>query len=172
MRRGNMDGKIKGKVWKFGDNVNTDLMCPGPAMRLPVDQIGQAAMSGIDPDFHKKISKGDIIVAGKNFGSGSSRELAPLALQKAGIGGVVAGYFARIFYRNCIAIGFPTMECEEAVDRVDEGDELEIDLIKGKIKNLTKDEEYKGTVYPAEFLEIFQSGGIIPWIKERGIDSL
>ena len=163
---------IKGKVWKFGDNVNTDLMCPGPYMRLPIEQIGQAAMAGIDPDFHKKISKGDLIVAGKNFGSGSSRELAPLALQKAGIGGIVAVYFARIFYRNCIALGFPTIECDEAVDKVDEGDELEIDLYTGRIRNTTKNEEYTGTKYPEEFLEIFQSGGIIPWVKRYGVDKL
>ncbi len=162
----------KGKVWKFGDNVNTDLMCPGPYMRLPIEQIGQAAMAGIDPDFHKKISKGDLIVAGKNFGSGSSRELAPLALQKAGIGGIVAVYFARIFYRNCIALGFPTIECDEAVDKVDEGDELEIDLYTGRIRNTTKNEEYTGTKYPEEFLEIFQSGGIIPWVKRYGVDKL
>jgi 3-isopropylmalate/(R)-2-methylmalate dehydratase small subunit len=163
---------IKGKVWKFGDNVNTDLMCPGPYMRLPIEQIGQAAMAGIDPDFHKKISKGDLIVAGKNFGSGSSRELAPLALQKAGIGGIVAVYFARIFYRNCIALGFPIIECDEAVDKVDEGDELEIDLYTGRIRNTTKNEEYTGTKYPEEFLEIFQSGGIIPWVKRYGVDKL
>jgi len=167
-----MSEALRGKVWKFGDNVNTDLMCPGPYMRLPIDQIGQAAMAGIDPDFHKKISKGDMIVAGKNFGSGSSRELAPLALKKAGIGGIVAVYFGRIFYRNCIAIGFPIIECEEAVDKVDEGDELVIDFIAGRIKNLTKDEEYTGTKYPEEFVEIFKSGGIIPWIKNRGINTL
>ena len=77
-----MNGNIKGRAWKFGDNVNTDLMCPGPSMRLPLDEIGQAAMAGIDPDFHKKISKGDIIVAGKNFGSGSSRELPPWQSKK------------------------------------------------------------------------------------------
>ena len=167
-----MSQKLKGRVWKFGDDVNTDLMCPGPYMRLPLDQIGQAAMAGIDPDFHKKISKGDIIVAGKNFGSGSSRELAPLALKKAGIGGIVAVYFARIFYRNCIALGFPIMECNEAVEKVDEGDELEIDFYTGEIKNTTKNEEYTGTQYPEEFLEIFQAGGIIPWIKRHGVDKL
>lgn len=163
---------IKGKVWKFGDNINTDLICPGPYMRLPLDQMGQAAMAGIDLDFHKKISKGDIIVAGANFGSGSSRELALLALKMAGIGGIVAKYFGRIFYRNCIALGFPTIECDEAFNKVDEGDELEIDFSTGVIKNLTKNEEYKGTKYPEEFLEIFQAGGIIPWIKRHGINSL
>ncbi len=167
-----MSQNLKGRVWKFGDDVNTDLMCPGPYMRLPLDQIGQAAMAGIDPDFHEKISKGDIIVAGKNFGSGSSRELAPLALKKAGIGGIVAVYFARIFYRNCIALGFPIIECDEAVDKVDEGDELEIDLYTGRIRNTTKNEEYTGTKYPEEFLEIFRSGGIIPWIKRHGVDKL
>ena len=163
---------MRGKVWKFGDNVNTDLICPGPYMRLPLDQMGQAAMAGIDPEFHKKISKGDIIVAGGNFGSGSSRELALLALKMAGISGVVAKYFARIFYRNCVALGFPIIECEEAFDRVEEGNELELDFSTGVIKNLTKNEEYAGTKYPEEFLEIFEAGGIIPWIKKHGFDSL
>lgn len=167
-----MARSIKGKAWKFGDNINTDLICPGPYMRLPLDQIGQAAMAGIDPDFHKKISKGDIIVAGANFGSGSSRELALLALKMAGIGGIVAKYFGRIFYRNCIALGFPIIECDEAFNKVDEGDELEIDFSTGVIKNLTKNEEYRGTKYPEEFLEIFQAGGIIPWIKRHGVNSL
>lgn len=160
-----MSHKIRGRAWKFGDNINTDLICPGPYMRLPLSQIGQAAMAGIDPDFHIKISEGDIIVAGENFGSGSSRELAPLALKKAGIGGIVAGYFARIFYRNCIALGFPIIECDEAVDKINEGNEIQIDLYTGKIRNTTKNEDYIGTSYPEEFLEIFQSGGIIPWIR-------
>ena len=167
-----MSTMVKGKVWKFGDNVNTDLICPGPYMRLPMSQMGEAAMAGIDPDFHKKVTPGDIIVAGENFGSGSSRELAPLALKQAGIGGIVAVYFARIFYRNCIALGFPIMECVEARDKVEEGDELSIDLAAGTIRNLTKNEEYQGTNYPEEFLEIFASGGIIPWIKKRGIHTL
>ncbi|NVM57144.1 MAG: 3-isopropylmalate dehydratase small subunit [Desulfobacterales bacterium] len=167
-----MSKAIKGRVWKFGDNINTDLICPGPYMRLPMDQMGQAAMAGIDPNFYKKISKGDLIVGGANFGSGSSRELAPIALKMAGIGGIVAKYFARIFYRNCIALGFPIIECKEAPDKVDEGDELEIDFSTARIKNLTKNEEYMGTKYPQEFLEIFQSGGIIPWIKRRGVSIL
>ena len=159
--------KIQGRVWKFGDNVNTDLICPGPLMRLPLDQIGRAAMAGIDPEFYLKISKGDIIVAGKNFGSGSSRELAPLALRKAGISAVVAEYFARIFFRNCVALGFPVLECEKIANKVDEHDILQIDMLTGKIKNLTKREEYVGTKYSQEFLDIFKAGGIIPWIKSR-----
>ncbi len=162
----------KGNVWKFGDNINTDLICPGPYMRLPMSQMGEAAMAGIDPNFHKKVSQGDIIVAGENFGSGSSRELAPLALKQSGIGGIVAVYFARIFYRNCIALGFPIMEYADAQDKVEEGDELAIDLAAGTIRNLTKNEVYQGTKYPEEFLEIFAAGGIIPWIKKRGIHSL
>jgi len=117
---------IRGRVWKFGDNINTDLICPGPFMRLPIDQIGQAAMAGIDPEFHKKIVRGDIIVAGENFGSGSSRELAPLALKKVGVGAIVAEYFARIFFRNCIALGFPILEFKGASKSVDEGDVIEV----------------------------------------------
>lgn len=163
-----MNKIIKGRVWKFGDNINTDLICPGPLMRLPLDQIGQAAMAGIEPEFYKKISKGDIIVAGENFGSGSSRELAPLALKKAGISAVVAEYFARIFFRNCIALGFPIIECKEISKKVDEGDLIEVDVSTGKIKNITKNEVYAGTKYPKEFLDIFKAGGIIPWIKKHG----
>ena len=159
---------IRGRVWKFGDNVNTDLICPGSLMRLPLDKISQAAMAGIDPEFHRKISEGDIIVAGENFGSGSSRELAPLALKGAGIGTVVAEYFARIFYRNCIAIGFPILECRGISRRSDEGDILEIDISTGIVENQTKRETYHGTKYPPEFLEIFEAGGIIPWVKQRG----
>ena len=167
-----MSKNVKGKAWKFGDNINTDLICPGPMMRLPIEQMGSAAMAGIDPIFYKKISKGDIIVAGDNFGSGSSRELAPLALFKAGVGGVVAKYFGRIFYRNCIALGFPIIESHDASDNIQQGNEIEIDLLNGKIINHTQNSVYAGTKYPKEFLEIFQSGGIIPWLKERGIDSI
>jgi 3-isopropylmalate/(R)-2-methylmalate dehydratase small subunit len=163
---------IKGKAWKFGDNINTDLICPGPMMRLPIDDLARGAMAGIDPDFYKKISKGDIVVGGDNFGSGSSRELAPIALMKAGIGGIVAKYYGRIFYRNCIALGFPIIESNDAPDKIQQGDEIEIDLMNGKVINHTQNSVYLGTKYPKEFLEIFQSGGIIPWLKERGIDSI
>jgi 3-isopropylmalate/(R)-2-methylmalate dehydratase small subunit len=167
-----MSEPIKGKAWKFGDNINTDLICPGPYMRLPLKQIRQAAMAGIDPEFHQKISNGDIIVAGKNFGSGSSRELAPLALKTAGVGGVVAAYFGRIFFRNCIALGFPIIECEEAAEKIDEGDTIKIHLLSGKIINLTRQEEYTGKKLPEEFTEIFKAGGIITWIKNKGINSI
>jgi len=159
---------VMGKVWKFGDNINTDFICPGPMMRLPLDQLGQAAMAGINPDFHKRVSKNDVIVAGKNFGSGSSRELAPLALKKAGIGAVVAEYFARIFFRNCIAMGLPILECRGISEKVEEGDTVQIDVAKGEIINVTKKEKYVGTKYPKEFLEIFEAGGIVPWLKKRG----
>lgn len=162
-----MSEVIEGKVWKFGDNINTDLICPGPLMRLPLSEIGRAAMAGIDPDFHKKLSKGDIIVAGENFGSGSSRELAPLALKRAGIAAVVAEYFARIFLRNCISTGFPIMECKGVSKKVEEGDALRINLITGEIKNLTRDETYVGTKFPKEFIEIFEAGGIIEWFKKH-----
>lgn len=167
-----MSKNVNGKVWKFGDNINTDLICPGPMMRLPIEDMGKAAMAGLDPNFYEKISKGDIIVAGDNFGSGSSRELAPLALMKAGISGIVAKYFGRIFYRNCIALGFPIIESNDAPDKIQQGDEIEIDLLNGKIINHTQNTIYHGTKYPQEFLEIFQSGGIISWLKERGVDTL
>ncbi len=158
---------IKGKVWKFGDNINTDLICPGPLMRLPIDEIGKAAMAGIDPEFHTIITKGDIIVAGENFGSGSSRELAPLALKKAEIAVVVAEYFARIFMRNCISIGFPIMACKGISKKVEQGNIIQINLTTGEITNFTKNEVYSGWKFPKEFLEIFEAGGIIEWQKKN-----
>lgn len=136
-------------------------------MRLPLNELGKAAMAGIDPEFYKKITKGDIIVAGKNFGSGSSRELAPLALKNAGVAAVVAEYFARIFLRNCIAIGFPIVECKNVHSKIDEGDMLRIHLATGEVDNLTKGETYVGTKFPTEFIEIFEAGGIIAWAKQH-----
>jgi 3-isopropylmalate/(R)-2-methylmalate dehydratase small subunit len=114
-------------------------------------------MAGLDPNFYKKISNGDIIVEGENFGSGSSRELAPIALMKAGVGGILAKYFGRIFYRNCIALGFPKIESNNASEKIKLGDKIEIDLLEGKIINHTQKRIYEGTRYPKEFLEIFQS---------------
>ena len=158
--------EFMGRVWKYGDNVDTDVIIPARYLNVSApDELVGHCMEDIDPRFADTVQPGDMIVAGENFGSGSSRELAPIALKKAGIGGIVAGYFARIFYRNCIALGFPIIECDEAVDKINEGNELQIDLYAGKIRNMTKNEEYIGTSYPEEFLEIFQSGGIIPWIK-------
>lgn len=157
--------QIKGEVWKFGDNISTDLICPGHLICLPLDQIGQAAMAGIDPEFHRKISKGNIIVAGKNFGCGSSRELAPFALKQVGVGAVVSEYFARIFFRNCIALGFPIMECKGITKKVSEGDTLQIDPLTGRINNLTKGVKCTGTKYSKEFADIFKVGGIVEYVK-------
>ena len=165
---------ITGRAFKFGDNISTDHIIPGRFVHLRsnLPELARHVLEDTDPTFAQRVQKGDFIVAGKNFGSGSSREFAPLALMKASIGGIIAVYFGRIFYRNCIAIGFPIIECKDAVNKVDEGDELEINLVTGRIKNTTKKEEYTGTKYPKEFLEIFQSGGIIPWIKKHGIANL
>ena len=165
--------KLKGKAHKYGANVNTDAIIPARYLNLSEPrELAQHCMEDIDSEFLDKVKPGDIIVSDTNFGCGSSREHAPYALKQAGVKVVIAESYARIFYRNCIALGFPIIECQNAVDRVDEGDELEIDLFTGKIKNLTKNEEYTGTEYPEEFLNIFKSGGIIPWIKNRGINTL
>jgi 3-isopropylmalate/(R)-2-methylmalate dehydratase small subunit len=144
--------------------VNTDLICPDPMMHLPLDQIGQAAMAGIDPNFHKRVSYRDIIVAGRNFGCGSSRELAPIALKSCDIGAIIAEYFARIFFRNCIAIGLPILECR-GISKVSERDVLTINLLSGVIENLTKKEKYYGMRHP-NFLDILKAGNIISWIKD------
>jgi 3-isopropylmalate/(R)-2-methylmalate dehydratase small subunit len=162
---------ISGKVWKFGDDINTDIICPGSFLSNIQDpeKLGIAAMAGLDPDFHKKISKGDIIVAGDNFGSGSSRETAPLALKMAGVGAVVAESTARIFFRNAIAVGLPVIECKGISKKVSQGDELEIHMPSGEIKNKSKKEIYYGMKLSKLLMEILMQGGLIRWAIQHKI---
>ncbi len=154
--------RISGRVWKFGDNIDTDVIIPGKYLRTTDMSVFAAhAMEGIDPDFSKKVEKGDIIVAGRNFGCGSSREQAPLALKHAGISCVVAESFARIFFRNAINVGLPIIEAK--ID-CQEGDIIEIDLEKGVVK-------YEGKTYPATWLpdflrEILADGGLVEHRKK------
>lgn len=124
-------------------------------------------MEDADPEFAKKVGKGDIIVAGENFGSGSSREHAPIAIKYAGVSCVIAKSFARIFYRNAINTGLPIIEAPDAVDRIDEGDVLEVFLEKGIIQNLSKGEEYRFEPLPEFMMKLLTSGGLIPFVKER-----
>jgi 3-isopropylmalate/(R)-2-methylmalate dehydratase small subunit len=160
---------IRGKVHKYGDNINTDIISPGQYMELGYEEMAAHAMEGVDPDFSKKINPGDIIVAGNNFGSGSSRETAPIALKYAGVGAVIAGFFARIFYRNSINIGLPVME-SVAVDEINDGDELEIDPLKGLIKNLSQNKEYQCSALPEHILDLIKSGGLVSVLeKEKNI---
>lgn len=158
----------KGKVFKYGDNVDTDVIIPARYLNTSSpEELAKHCMEDIDPDFVNKVNKGDIIVANKNFGCGSSREHAPLAIKASGVSCVIASTFARIFYRNAINIGLPILECEEAVKNIDSKDELSIDFNTGVIKNLTKNEEYKGEAFPEFMQKIINSDGLIGYIKSK-----
>jgi methanogen homoaconitase small subunit len=155
--------KISGRVWKFGNNIDTDVIIPGKYLRTTDKGVFAAhAMEGIDPQFSQKVKKGDIIAAGKNFGCGSSREQAPLALKHAGIACVVAESFARIFFRNAINVGLPIIEAK--ID-CDEGDIIEIDPGNGTVKN--NDEIYSGIKLPDFLLEILADGGLVEHRKMK-----
>jgi len=161
-----MEKVIKGKVWKFGDNIDTDVIIPARYLNTSdPEKLAPHIMEDIDPDFTKKMSRGDIIVAGENFGSGSSREHAPIALKGAGIGAVIAKSFARIFYRNSFNMGLPIFQLPKA-DQISEGDEVEIDMEKGIIKNLTKGEEYQFSPVPPFMQQLIEAGGLIPYAKK------
>ncbi len=157
--------KISGRVWKFGDNIDTDVIIPGKYLRTTdISVFAAHAMEGLDPDFPKKVQKGDIIVAGRNFGCGSSREQAALALKHAGVSCVVAESFARIFFRNAINVGLPiieaTIECRE-------GDTIEIDLEKGLVKH--EDKTYPATRLPDFLREILADGGLVEHRKKVSV---
>lgn len=156
---------ISGKVWKFGDDIDTDLIIAARYLSTSdPKELASHLMEDADPDFLKKMKKGDLIVAGENFGCGSSREHAPIALKAAGIGAVVAKSFARIFYRNAFNMGLPIFELPES-DEIKEGDEIEIDMESGKIKNA--DKIYKFTPIPPFMQELIASGGLINFAKKE-----
>ena len=156
---------IKGRVHKFGDDINTDGIIPAKYLVTTDEkELARHCLENISPDFARKVQPGDIIVAGKNFGCGSSREHAPLAIKGSGIAAVLARSFAGIFFRNAINIGLPFLELPDT-DKISEGDWLEINLNSGIIKNLTSGHTYKSEPFP-EFLQgIIRHGGLLPWIK-------
>ena len=157
---------IKGHVLKYGDNINTDIISPPQYMELSIAEAAKYAMSAVDPNFFTRIKKGDIMVAGANFGSGSSRETSPLTLRYLGVGAIVAKFFARIFYRNAINLGIPVIECAET-DKIADQDEIEIDLSAGLIHNLTKQESYPCSKIPPHIMELVADGGLVPYLKKR-----
>ena len=159
---------LKGKVHKYGADVNTDVILPARYLNLyEPAELAEHCMEDIDEDFLKRVQPGDIIMADTNFGCGSSREHAPMALKASGISCVIAKSFARIFFRNAINIGLPLLECEEAVDRTELGDTLEVDLAGGKIKNLTRGTIFTATSYPDFMAEIISVGGLIEYTMKR-----
>lgn len=160
--------KANGRVYKYGDNVDTDVIIPARYLNSSDPaELAQHCMEDIDKDFVKKVQKGDIIVAAKNFGCGSSREHAPIAIKAAGVSCVIAETFARIFYRNAINIGLPIIECAEAANGIEEGDEVEIDFDSGMIYNKTKGTEYKGQAFPEFMQKIIAAEGLINYINNR-----
>ncbi|MFQ9934161.1 MAG: 3-isopropylmalate dehydratase small subunit [Lachnospiraceae bacterium] len=160
--------KAYGKVFKYGDNVDTDVIIPARYLNVPDPaELAKHCMEDIDVDFVKNVNKGDIIVAEKNFGCGSSREHAPIAIKAAGVSCVIAETFARIFYRNAINIGLPIIECREAARDIEAGDEIEVDFDTGMIYNKTKGREYKGQAFPEFMQKIIKAEGLINYINEQ-----
>ncbi len=158
--------KFTGKTVKYGDNVDTDVIIPARHLNtIDKKELASHCMEDIDKDFHKKIAPGDMIIAGANFGCGSSREHAPIAIKESGISLVIAKSFARIFYRNSINIGLAILECPEAVDHISEGDTVEADLDAGVIYNRTTGESFETQPFPPFIQNIITAGGLVEAIK-------
>lgn len=159
---------MKGKAWKFGDDISTDLIAPGRLfhLRSNLPELTKHVLEDARPGFFSMISAGDFVVAGKNFGQGSSREHAPTIIKMAGMAAVLAKSFARIFYRNAINIGLPVIICD--TDRIEEGDELEVDLDKGTVTDVTRGLTQTFPPLPPVMQRIFDEGGIVPYIKKHG----
>jgi len=159
---------LKGIVHKYGANVDTDAIIPARYLNISEPaELAKHCMEGIDKSFVKKVKPGDMMMAPTNFGCGSSREHAPLAIKAAGISCIIAKSFARIFFRNAINIGLPLLECDEAVDKTKAGDTVEVELAKGRIKNLTKGMEFRAKPYSDFMAELISAGGLIEHTKKR-----
>lgn len=162
-----MEHSVSGKVWKFGDNIDTDIIMPSQHLSLAMDEMYKYAFEPLAPGFYKNVSPGDIIVAGLNFGSGSSREQAPQAILRLGIPIVIAKSFARIFYRNALNIGLYAIESHEAYELTDEGDEIDVLLDEGVIRNRTKGKTLEFRPFPDHLREIIVKGGLVKYMKQR-----
>jgi 3-isopropylmalate/(R)-2-methylmalate dehydratase small subunit len=159
---------VRGRAHKYGKNVDTDVIIPGKYCIIidPVE-LGKHALEGLDPEYTAKMRVGDVIVAGTNFGCGSSREVAPIAIKGSGTAAVLAKSFARIFYRNALNIGLPIFESPEAVDGIEDGDEIEIDPPSGTIRNLTKETTYQAAAFPPFMQSLIEAGGLQPYVEKR-----
>lgn len=158
---------IKGRVWKLGHSINTDLITPTKYMSLPLDEMKEHALEPIMPQFAGEVKPGDVIVAGKNFGCGSSRETAVTVLKALRIGAVVAESFARIFFRNAIAQGLPILTLPGAPEHFDQGEEIQVDMEKATVKNLGRDVQFQGEPMSQDMLVILRKGGILALLKEK-----
>ena len=167
------DMVVQGRAWRFGDNINTDEIIPARYLNVTDSAVlARHCMEGADETFAQKVHPGDVIVAGHNFGCGSSREHAPVCIKAAGVSCVIGATFARIFYRNAINTGLPILECGEASEKVQEGDSVRVDLGTGLIEDLTRGESYRAAALPDFMREIISSGGLMKWamahmVRER-----
>jgi 3-isopropylmalate/(R)-2-methylmalate dehydratase small subunit len=159
---------IKGQAWKFGANVDTDVIIPVRYLTSSDPaELGKRCLEGLDPEFATKVRAGDVIVALENFGCGSSREHAPVAIKGAGVSCVIAATFARIFFRNALNIGLPIVEAAEAALRIEAGDTVEVDVASGRIINHTKGETYQAAPFPPFVQELVAAGGLVPYVARR-----
>jgi 3-isopropylmalate/(R)-2-methylmalate dehydratase small subunit len=160
--------RLQGRVWKYGDNVDTDAIIPARYLNVSTpEELAEHCMEDIDSSFAGGVRPGDMVVAGENFGCGSSREHAPLALKGAGVSCVVARSFARIFFRNAINVGLPILECPAAVDDVEQDHRLEVVLETGEVRNLTSGHNHQAEPYPSFMMEIINAGGLVPYTRQR-----
>lgn len=158
---------LEGKVWRYGDNIDTDVIIPARYLNtFDPKELAKHCMVDIDKDFAQKVRPGDIMVGGKNFGCGSSREHAPVAIKACGVPVIIAASFARIFYRNGINVGLPLMEIGDNVERIHSGDKLSVDLSSGKIRDITTGETFQATPLPGFIQDIAKAGGLIQYVKE------
>ena len=163
-----MNHLLRGNAWKYGDNVDTDVIIPARYLNTSNPQdLAQHCMEDIDPTFAKEIHLNDVVVAGENFGCGSSREYAPIAIKASGVSIVIAKSFARIFFRNAINIGLPILEHPTFSDECAVGDEIEVDLNEGKLRNLTTGREYECSAFPKEIQNLISKGGLINYTKDK-----
>ncbi len=162
-----------GKAWKFGENLNTDEIIPARYnLTIEEKELAKNVFCEIKPDFAARVKPGDVIIAGNNFGCGSSREHAPVAIKGSGATCVIAPSFARIFFRNAINIGLPILECREAAEEIEEGDEVIVDLLSGLIRDRTNGKNYQARPLPAFILKIAAVGGIIPFLRAHDMEEL
>lgn len=159
--------KFQGKVWKFGDNIDTDLIIPARYLNVSDgSELAKSCFIDIKPDFAKDVSSGDILIAGRNFGCGSSREHAPLAIKEAGISAIIAKSFARIFYRNAFNIGLPLLESEEAVEGLSEGGLVVVDLASGEIESISSGKTFSAHPIPDFMRQLINTGGLVNYIRK------
>jgi 3-isopropylmalate/(R)-2-methylmalate dehydratase small subunit len=161
---------IEGKAWKFGDNIDTDVIIPARFLNVSdKEELSRSCFADLRPDFSETVSKGDVLVGGSNFGCGSSREHAPLAIKESGISVIIAKSFARIFYRNAFNIGLPILESKEAIDSIEENDRVSVDLITGEIINTSNGIKFSAKSVPDFMRNIIEAGGLVEYIKKESV---